>query len=62
MMSHYVALIHKEPDNDFGVMFPDFPGCASAGGTVDDAMKSAADALSAHAEVMRSYGETIPTP
>jgi hypothetical protein len=22
----YIAIIHKEPNSDFGVSFPDFPG------------------------------------
>lgn len=28
---NYVALIHKEEGSDFGVSFPDFPGCITAG-------------------------------
>ncbi|TJX17220.1 MAG: type II toxin-antitoxin system HicB family antitoxin, partial [Mesorhizobium sp.] len=24
-MRHYIGLIHKEADSDFGVSFPDFP-------------------------------------
>ena len=30
-MTSYIALIHKAPESDFGVSFPDLPGCISAG-------------------------------
>jgi predicted RNase H-like HicB family nuclease len=33
--AYYPAVIDKEPDSDFGVSFPDFPGCVSAGKTLD---------------------------
>jgi predicted RNase H-like HicB family nuclease len=29
-MRYYIALIHKDPDSDFGVSFPDLPGCITA--------------------------------
>ncbi len=35
-MASYIALIRKDADSDFGVDFPDFPGCVSAGATLDD--------------------------
>ena len=28
-MRQYIALIHKDADSDFGVSFPDFPGCVT---------------------------------
>ena len=31
MTVDYVAIIHKDTDSDFGVSFPDFPGCITAG-------------------------------
>ena len=27
----YIAYLHKEGKSDFGVSFPDFPGCVTAG-------------------------------
>ena len=30
-MPSYIAIIHKEPESDYGVSFPDFPGCITAG-------------------------------
>ena len=35
-MASYIAVIHKDPDSDFGVSFPDFPGCITAGATIDE--------------------------
>ncbi|MBI3453389.1 MAG: type II toxin-antitoxin system HicB family antitoxin [Rhodospirillales bacterium] len=61
-MNHYIALIHKEPDSDFGVSFPDFPGCVSAGSTLDEAMTMAAEALELHVEGLLALGEAIPEP
>jgi predicted RNase H-like HicB family nuclease len=61
-MTHYVALIHKEPDSDYGIMFPDFPGCVSAGADFDDALRQGVEALAGHAGLMRRDGEPIPPP
>jgi predicted RNase H-like HicB family nuclease len=58
----YVAVIHKDPDSDFGVSYPDFPGCITAGRTLDEAKDMALEALSGHIEVMREAGESVPTP
>ena len=57
----YVALVHKGR-RSFGVMFPDFPGCISAGDTVDAALANATDALRFHVEGMKQDGLSIPKP
>src|ERR1019366_9905965 len=36
-MRYYIGLIHKDADSDYGVSFPDFPGVATAGTSLDDA-------------------------
>ena len=61
-MSDYIALIHKTPRSDYGVSFPDFPGCISAGKTIDDAKDMAKEALTGHIKTMLDYGEKIPNP
>ena len=61
-MANFVAVIHKDPNSDFGVSFPDFPGCVSAGSTLDEAKDMAQEALLLHVEGMREDGETIPSP
>jgi predicted RNase H-like HicB family nuclease len=58
----YIAIIHKDPDSDFGVSFPDFPGCITAGRTLDEAKEMALEALTGHIEVMRETSEPIPAP
>ena len=37
MRRQYIALIHKEDASDYGVSFPDLPGCVTAGATLDEA-------------------------
>ena len=61
-MRYYIALIHKDPDSDFGVSFPDFPGCISAGVTLDEAVVMGAEALAGHIECLVEMGEAIPEP
>lgn len=61
-MRYYVALVHKDTDSDFGVSFPDFPGCVSAGSTLAEAASMATEALNGHADVMAAEGLTIPEP
>ena len=61
-MTDYIAIIHKEGDSDFGVSFPDFPGCATAGRTLDDARTMAQDALSLHIEGLLEDGGALPAP
>ncbi len=61
-MATYFALMHKEPASDFGVSFPDFPGCVTAGATPDEAANMAAEALALHIEGMVEDGDTIPEP
>ena len=61
-MADYIALIHKEPTSDYGVSFPDFPGCITAGTTLDEARREAAEALAMHIDGMIEDGEAIPEP
>jgi predicted RNase H-like HicB family nuclease len=61
MAMDYVAIIHN-PDSDFGVSFPDFPGCITAGRTLDEAKALALEALTGHIGVMREAGEPVPAP
>jgi predicted RNase H-like HicB family nuclease len=61
-MGHYIGLIHKQADSDFGVSFPDFPGVATAGKTLDDAQAMAEEALAFHIEGLVADGEAIPEP
>jgi len=57
----YIALIHKDKDSAYGVSFPDFPGCISAGDTFDEVMAMGKEALGFHAEGMLEDGQELPT-
>jgi predicted RNase H-like HicB family nuclease len=58
----YIAYLHKDGDTDFGVSFPDFPGCVTAGKTLEEARRMAAEALSLHIAGMIEDAEEIPNP
>jgi predicted RNase H-like HicB family nuclease len=58
------ALVHeaKGPKGRvYGVSFPDFPGVASGGHTVDDAIARGRETLAFHVEGMIEDGEPVPT-
>ena len=59
---NYIAFLHKDRKSDYGVSFPDFPGCITAGKTFEEAHRNAVDALTLHMEGMREDGEPIPKP
>lgn len=61
-MTAYIALLRKEPTSDFGVDFPDFPGCVTAGGTLEQARRMAAKALELHVGGVRQDRDPIPEP
>lgn len=54
----YIALLRKEENSDFGVDFPDFPGCVTAGSSLEEAMRMAVEALELHTEEMKQ----LPVP
>jgi predicted RNase H-like HicB family nuclease len=58
----YIAYLHKDKNSDFGVSFPDFPGCITAGSSLEEARGRSAEALAFHVAGMREDGETIPKP
>ena len=61
-MANYIAIVHKDPKSDFGVSFPDFPGCITAGRNIDEAKDMAQEALTLHIHGMIEDGERLPTP
>ena len=61
-MRHYIALIYKDANSDYGVSFPDLPGVISAGRTLDEARAMAAEALAFHLEGLAEDGEAVPEP
>jgi predicted RNase H-like HicB family nuclease len=56
----YIAFVHKDEDSIYGVSFPDFPGCISAGDTLDEALANASEALRGHVQMMEADGDSVP--
>jgi len=61
-MRNFIALIHKDAGSDYGVSFPDLPGCVTAGVDLDDARRMAKEALALHLEGMEEDGDAVPEP
>lgn len=61
-MNNYIAILHKGKKKDHGILFPDFPGCVSAGRSFEEALREGTEALAFHVEGMRADGEKIPKP
>ncbi len=58
----YIAYLHKDRKSDYGVSFPDFPGCITAGKTLEEARRMAVEALTFHIEGTTEDGQSIPQP
>ncbi|MGD9582455.1 MAG: type II toxin-antitoxin system HicB family antitoxin [Lysobacterales bacterium] len=61
-MRNYIAILHKDRHSDFGVSFPDFPGCITAGSSLDEAKEMAQEVLPFHIQGMQADGLEIPEP
>ena len=58
----FPAQIEGEPPGPYSVWFVDFPGCASAGDTIAEAIEGGHEALALHVSGMIEDGEPIPLP
>lgn len=61
-MQRYLALLEPAAEGEFGVVFPDLPGCTSHGVSYQQALANAADALAGYAAVAEEQGERLPEP
>lgn len=59
MGTHVIGLVHEE-DGNYGISFPDFPGCVSAGATLDEAVERGRATLAFHVEGMVEDDDRIP--
>ena len=57
----YSVLIDGEP-GAYGVVFPDLPGCAAMGDTIEGALANTADALRDGIAVVEERGGAVPPP
>jgi predicted RNase H-like HicB family nuclease len=58
---YFPALVERGAIN-YGVTFPDFPGCVSVGDSIAHALERGHEALAAHLELMFEDGDPIPEP
>jgi predicted RNase H-like HicB family nuclease len=61
-MPAYLALLRKDPDSDYGIEFPDFPGCVTAAEELEQARELAEEALRFHIEGLLADGQSLPRP
>ncbi len=59
-MASYIALLRKDAGSDYGVDFPGFPGCVTAGHALDEARRAAVEALDLHLAGTIEDREAIP--
>ena len=57
---YYVAALELGKDGKYDVTFPALPGCVSQGDSMEDALRMAGEALSAHLALMVKSGEKLP--
>ena len=51
-----------KPEDGYGVVFPDLPGCTTSGDTVEQAYEHAFEALALHVDGMNEDGMPLPEP
>lgn len=56
----YPVVLHKDKDSDYGVTFPDLPGCFSAGSSIEEALAMAQEAAECHIEGLLIDSEPVP--
>jgi predicted RNase H-like HicB family nuclease len=60
VVNHYLAILVPEESGGWTVLFPDLPGCATHGATVQEAQLMAAEAADRHLAAMRESGAEMP--
>lgn len=58
----YAALVRQDADGNFGISFPDLPGCAADGDSLEAVCKTARKVLTHHLDRLDASGEAIPEP
>jgi predicted RNase H-like HicB family nuclease len=58
----YYGIVHKDNNSEYGVSFPDFPGCVTAGKDMPEAIAMAQEAIDGHIALMQEDGDAIPDP
>ena len=61
-MSAYAVVIERTESGTYSAYSPDLPGCITVGDTPEETEASMREAIAAHLEALRDYGEPIPEP
>ncbi len=56
------AVVIEKTGTGYSAYSPDVPGCAAVGDTEEETRRNFQDALTAHFDAMREWGEPIPEP
>jgi predicted RNase H-like HicB family nuclease len=62
MAGRYFPAVVERGATNYGITFPDFPGCVSVGDSIEHAIERGHEALAAHIELMLEDGDPIPEP
>lgn len=61
-MATYFGVVHKDETSDYGLSFPDLPGCITAASSLEELDGMGREALRLHIEGLLEDGETLPEP
>ena len=61
-MAYFIAILHQEPGTDYGLCFPDFPGCVAAENNLEGLKAAAEEALAGHLQLLAETGKAVPPP
>ena len=62
MQRTYPVIVETDAEGDFSAYFPDLPGCAAAGDTIEECFIDAQQALTLHLAGMVEDGDPLPEP
>lgn len=58
----YRVLIEQDEDGTYVAEVPSLPGCITQGGTRDEVVRNAREAVSAYLESLEEHGDPVPPP
>ena len=59
-MARYTVVLTPDPDGGFVVSVPALPGCVTQGGTRDEALRNAREAIELYIEDCVAAGDPVP--
>lgn len=62
MYKYEIIIFWSEEDQLFIAEVPELPGCMAHGGTANEALSNAHEAMSHWLETAREFGDAIPQP